>query len=147
MDLLNIVNDGALLVSTNFWDRLPSAAGLNFLSFNAGVFRLLVPDSQIAAINEWRSAREVIVSRGLWPDTGRPEGIEIMFEDDSDNPYALHISQGQVDRMPEPADRDRPGQPARWIFTVWTREGAVLELPCRYRTVRKIPCLKKFGDI
>lgn len=129
---------------TNYFDTANAEAGYCYLSPNAGAFRLIVPDQMVPDIEEWRSAREVIVSRGPWPDANKADAIEILFEDDSDNPYALHMASTQVERMPLDTDRDRRDQPPRWTFTAWTREGKQLTLPCRYRLVKHIPWLKPF---
>ena len=139
-----IKNNGAEVTSTNYYDTEHAEHGYFYLSINAGVFRLLVPDSQIGEIEEWRTAREVIVSRGPWPYEGKVDAIEVLFDDDTDTPYALQLSTEQMERMPFDADRDRGGQPPRWKFTAWTRAGKALELPCRYRLVKRIPCLKPF---
>jgi hypothetical protein len=143
-DLIQFVSNGPEIISTNYWQTKHAQRGLFYLSTNAGCFRLLVPAVQEGAIAEMATAREVIISRGVWPERGRHDALEILFEDDSDSPFALHIVTEQVDRLPDASDRDRPGQPARWKLAVWTEAGKLLELPCRYRLVKKIPCLKPF---
>jgi hypothetical protein len=139
---IRIENDGADILNTNYWETEHAARGFYFLSANAGAFRLLVPDSQIAETAEWLSAREVIVSRGTWPDAGKSDALEILFEDYSESPYSIHLVSEQMDRMPLDTDRDRKGTPARWKFTAWSSKEKILELPCRYRIVKKLPCLK-----
>jgi hypothetical protein len=141
---ISIVNDAADIVSTDYWETENAARGAYYLSINAGTFRLLVPPALVGEIEEWRTAREVIVSRGPWPEKGRADAIEILFEDRSDSPYVVHIGTEQVDRLPTDADQDRPGRPPRWTFTAWARGGKVLTLPCRYRRVKHIPWLKRF---
>jgi hypothetical protein len=86
----------------------------------------------------------VIVSRGPWPEKNLPDAIEVLFDDGTDAPYALQMSLELVDRMLSDSDRDRQGQPPRWKFAAWTRDGIQLELPCRYRLVKRIPWLKPF---
>jgi len=129
-------------VSTNYWETDHARAGYFYLSSNAGTFRLLVPASRGAEIQEWLTATLVLISRGPWPQVGKADGLEILFEDESNNPYALHLTTDSVDRMPLDTDRDRPGAPPRWTLSVWTREGKILELPARYRRVPRIPWLK-----
>lgn len=142
MEFIRTENDGQNIVRTSYYNTAQAAKGYVHLSINAGAFRLLVPDRIIAEIEEWKTAREVIISRGPWPDENQSDALEILFEDGSDYPYALHIVSAQVDRMPRDADRDRRDQPPRWIFAVWTRDGKELELPCRYRLVKRLPWLK-----
>jgi hypothetical protein len=144
MDLIRIENDGPEIVVTNYWSTPNAKAGYYFLSINAGAFRLLVPRSQTAEIGEWRTAREVIVSRGPWPAQGRPDAIEILFEDDTGEPYVIHLVVEQTDRLPIDTDQDIPGTPHRWVFTVWTEGGKALTLPCRYRRAAKIPHLGRW---
>ncbi len=140
--LIQIENDGAEIVNTNYWDTPHATRGFLYLSINAGAFRLLVPDAQASEIGEWMQAKEVIVSRGPWPQMNKHDALEILFEDNSENPYVIHLVSEQVDRMPLDSDRDRHGEPPRWRFSVWTRKGKALELPCRYRIVKHLPCLK-----
>ncbi len=141
---IKVANDGPEIIETNYFDTEHAGRGYCYLSPNAGTFRLLVPDRITGEIEEWRSAREVIISRGPWPDMNKADALEILFEDDSDSPYVLHMTSGQVERMPLDADRDRKDRPPRWKLAVWTRDGKILELPCRYRVVKKIPYLKPF---
>lgn len=145
MDLISIQNDGPEIVHTDYWRTSNAARGYYYLSINAGAFRLLVPESCVANLREWTSAREVLVSRGPWPQAARSDALEILFEDDSDSPYALHLGVEQIDRLPLDVDQDLAGQAARWIFTVWTPTGRALALPCRYRRVARIPWLKTWG--
>ena len=143
-DIITIANDGPDIVFTDYWATEQAAHGAVYFSINAGTFRLLVPPAFAGEIEEWRLAHEVIVSRGPWPDQGRADALEILFWDDTSSPYAIHIGAGQTDRLPPDTDRDRRDQPPRWKFSAWTQEGKALELPCRYRVVKRIPWLKKF---
>lgn len=68
--MLIIENQGQAIARTNYWDSDHAKAGYFFLSWNAGAGRLLMPDSQKAALAEMRSAKYVIVSRGPWTDQG-----------------------------------------------------------------------------
>lgn len=145
--MIQIQNNDAEIVYTNYWDSQHAARGFFFLSINVGTFRLLVPDSMISEIAEWKRAEEVIISRGPWPEKMKADAIEILFEDYSDSPYAIHMLSDQVDRMPADTDRDRKGQPPRWKFSAWTSNGKVLDFPCRYRIVKKIPCLKAWPSL
>jgi hypothetical protein len=83
-----------------------------------------------------RSARKVIVSRGPWPAAGKSDAIEVLFDDGSENPYALHFGTEQVDRLLADAGRE-----AR--CTVWTAGPCLrLALPAYYRRVARLPCLQ-----
>lgn len=143
-NFIEIKNEGQDIVSTNYWETEHARRGLYYLSINAGVFRLLVPDAQVAEVADWLSAHEVIISRGPWPDAGKSDALEILFEDDSESPYVIHLSGEQIDRMPLDTDSDHKGNPPRWKFSAWTQKGKVMELPCRYRLVKELPFLKKW---
>lgn len=134
---LHIANAGQRIVSTNYWDSELERAGYVYLSWNAGAARLLLPDSLKSAIREMKSADYVIISRGPWDAMGGQEGLELLFEDNTDEPYCLHIAAAQTDRT-LPA-RDEGGG---FFVTVWTRGGEKLRLPGRYRRVEAIPCLE-----
>jgi len=141
-ELLQIENHGPLLVASNFWESEQEAAGKFYLSTNAGAFRLLVPRSQEAAIAEMTTGKEVVVSRGPWPAVKRQDGLELLFDDFSDSPYALHLSIEAADRLPLDEDAGK-----EWLFTAWSaprrgRPHQVLQRPCWYRRVARIPCLQ-----
>lgn len=141
MTTITIKNNGQVIESTNYWDLEQAQRGYVFLSWNAGAGRLLVPDSQAAIIREMKTGKYVIVSRGPWMDQGGRDAVELLFEDGSDSPFALHLVSEQCDRM-IPATDEGGG-----IFiSVWTRAGEQLRLPARYRRVDEIPCLAPWVD-
>ena len=139
-------NDGGEIGSTTYWTTDDARRGEFRLSLHGGAFRLLVPPSKEAEIAEWRSAVEVIISRGPWPQIGKSDGLEILFEDRSDAPYSILLRRDAADHLPRDTERDQPGEPHRWRFAVWTRAGKALELPCRYRAVPRIPWLKAWEE-
>ena len=133
--MLIIHNDGAVITGTNYWDSELAKEGLFYLSWNAGVGRLLVPNARRCDLREMSSAAYVIVSRGPWHERGGRDALELLFEDGSDSPYVIHLSVEQTDRMlPD-------GNQSRFVITVWQRDGNELQLPGRYRVVNTIPCL------
>lgn len=142
MTLLAIRNDGPEIAETNYFGTAQARAGYVYLSTNAGCFRLLIPGRILPdMLREISAAQEVIVSRGPWPERGRPDALEIMFEDGTDAPYALHIGTEQTDRIPEEGDQGKP-----WTFTVWGPAGKALTLPCRYRLVPRIPWMQPYRE-
>ncbi len=141
--MLSIENDGSNIRATNFWQTPFAAAGAFYLSVNANAFRLLVPDSQKAAIQEISTAREVIVSRGPWPAKSRADAIELLFEDGTDTPFTLHFGVEQIDRLPLDSDAGH-----QLMFSAWTKGPVkVLTRPARYRRVAAIPCLEPWRPI
>jgi hypothetical protein len=135
MDLLKIENNGPDIVSTNYWQSDYAANGYVYLTINSGAFRLLVPDQM--DMEDMLTAKEIIISRGPWPNGNKPDALELLFEDFSDSPFCLHIGAEQIDRMPTNEDAGKT-----FPFVIWTSSGKVKEFVCRYRTVPKIPYLK-----
>ncbi len=139
-NIITIVNDGQNIEQTNYFESPAAKAGYVFLSINAGAFRLLVPDSIAQAlVEEIATANEVIISRGAWESQGNRDAFEIMFEDNSDSPYALHISANQAHTLPLASDADK-----QWVFTMWNSKGKIAEFPSWYRIVNRLPCLAKY---
>lgn len=138
--LLHFENQGQKIVDTNFWDSDMARAGYAFVSWNAGAARLLLPDALAPAVREMKSAKYVIVSRGRWTEAGRDDALELLFEDQSQNPYCLHLSKEQTDRLIPEED-----QGSLWVV-VWTRRGQQLRLPGKYRRVASLPCLEPWTE-
>ena len=83
------------------------------------------------------TATEVLVSRGPWPEQGRNDAIEVLFDDGSQSPFALLCGMEQVDRLPLDADAGR-----QLVCTVWTEGPRLrLTLPAYYRRVPRLPDL------
>jgi len=135
--ILQIKNDGAVILEANFWHGPVAAAGKHILSLNAGAFRLLLASED--PVREMATAEEIVISRGPWPAQGLDDAFELMFEDGSDSPYALWLSATSLDRLPAAQDVGR-----EFRFSAW-RPGprCVLRLPCWYRLASALPCLKR----
>jgi hypothetical protein len=137
-NLLRIENDGAEIIETNFFDSDLAKKGGCYLSTNACAFRLLVPDSRLGFLSDMRTAREVLVTRGAWPAMKQSEAMEILFEDDTNEPFMLILGAPQVERFPTPEDEGR-----ELPFTVWTRGPVKAEtFKAYYRKVNKLPYMK-----
>jgi hypothetical protein len=120
--MIEIVNDGASIVSTNYWATEHANRGLCYLSGNAGTWRLLVPEAAEGLLPEMRTGRRAIIepSRHL---PGR--AWDIVFDDGTSSPFALAVDRRQIDRAIEPGSRR---------LTVWTERGQVIDLQCMVRT-------------
>lgn len=142
MNLITIENAGQKIVKTNYWQHEYAKAGKLYFTSNAGAVRMLIPGTMEQIIPEIKTGKKVILPRGHWPDYGREDAFEFMFEDFSDSPYAIHVGTDQWDMIPK---WDRKGG---WVFAAWTEnEGCVYEKRMRYRLVDKIPCMKPWGVI
>ena len=140
--LIQVVNDGRSILSSNYWQSSLARANRYFISVNAHAFRLLLPPTIAFYIREMHSAHRVIVSRGPWPAAQNPDALELLFVNGSDYPFAIHADVQAVDRLPRDSS-----QADDWIFSVWLpmrngRPNQVFERPDYYRRVTKIPCLR-----
>ena len=104
-NLLTIENNGAEIAATNYFESEYAIAGKVYLSVNAGVFRLLLPDNQIHMLEEISTGKEVVISIGKWPEAAKQIAFELMFDDHSDSPFCLHFGSEQVDRVPNDMQR------------------------------------------
>ena len=137
-NLITIKNDGGDILETNYWNLENAKKGLLYLSWNAGAARLLVPYSMLAHIDEMRTGKYVIVSRGKLQ--GR-DALELLFEDSSDSPYAAHIVVEQTDRLIPKSD-----QGGGFVVSVWTQSGKQLQLPGKYRVVDFLPHMRPWVE-
>jgi len=142
--MLVIENDGQNIVSSNFWDTELNDAGKLFVSVNAGAIRVLVAGTKEAAIQDMETAKYCIVSRGPWPEVGVHDAIELMWDDESDCPFAVQLTPASCDLL--------PGEPTggrTWICSSWIlqdgRPTKVVERECHWRRVSRIPCLAPLG--
>lgn len=135
--MLEIRNRGQLIASTNYWDSEHADRGFLFLSWNSGAARLLVPDAAKSLLREMRWASEVIVSRGPWTDQGGRDALELLWEDGSDAPFAVHLVAEQTDRL-IPEEQQGGG----FVVAVWTRGGLNGRWPGRYRVSNSLPDLR-----
>jgi hypothetical protein len=131
--MIKIVNDGKALKCTNYWDTEHAKKGYFYLSWNAGAARLLVPKSQENQIKEMKAALYVVISRGKFQ--GR-DALELMFEDNTDAPYSIHLVTEQCDRLLPEAD-----QGSGFTVDIWTRDGLKASFDGKYRVVNTLPCL------
>jgi hypothetical protein len=139
--MIKIANAGPRIKETDYWDSEQAQAGKFFLAINAGCIRLQLPDSQLGMLAEMKTGKKVIVSRGPWPDQGRDDGFETMFEDYSESPFAIHVGIESWDMVPAKGTTGK-----KWDFAIWTRSGCMYQKKCYYRTVDRIPCMKPWGE-
>lgn len=134
--MIFIVNDGPRIVRTTYWQTEHARRGLLYVSVNARAFRLLVPDAARVVVHEMQAARAnyAIVTRGPWRGQ---DALEILLEDGSDSPYAVHVLAAQCDRLPAPQDAGRTDL----RLLVYTPAGLACEFPARYRLAPVLPCL------
>ncbi len=115
-NLVTIANDGPKLVVTNYWDSEHAHAGLCYLSANAGVWRLLVPPEAETMLIEMRTGRTATIE----PSLHIPGNVDVVFEDGTDSPFSVSISERQADRAITNGET---------TLHVWTWRGLELSLP------------------
>ena len=81
-----------------------------------GAFRVLLPTSLKDMLGDMATATQCVVSRGQWPAMGLRDGIEILFDDGTADPFAVHLAVESFDRLPAATDNGR-----EFILTVWMR--------------------------
>lgn len=143
-DIVTITNHGPLIASTNYWELAIEEAGKIFCSVNAGAIRVLVPRVHRRIIQDMRTARECVLSRGPWPAMGLDDAVEILWDDGSDDPFALHLSPESFDLLP-----GEPPAGQEWIVSAWDlkkgRPHKAVERVCHWRRVDAIPCMRPWG--
>lgn len=143
--MLTITNHGPLIMATNFWTTEQAQAGKLFVSCNAGAVRVLLPEQLRPLIEDMQTSRYVVLSRGPWPKEGLAEAVELLFEDGTDSPFALHLSPSSFDLLPA-----EPESGKEWVLSVWDRRKnrphKSLERRCHWRRVDKIPCLQPWEE-
>jgi hypothetical protein len=136
---ITISNDGPVLIASNFWQSEWARRGLYFLSINAGAIRLLMPPAMEHALGDMQTAREVILTRGLYE--GKDGALELLFDDASDSPYAIFLDPAQADRRWLPSDEGK-----RIPFVVYLHGPLpIWQTTCRLRRTRQLPYLKAWG--
>ena len=133
---ITIANDGPLIKHTNYWQSQPFHSGYAMLSWNAGTARLLVPDALKPGLREMATAKYAIISIGPMIQAGGRDGLEILFEDFSDQPYALTMCIEQAVQVPNEAVMDN------FTLSIWTRGGLKQRHPAKFRRVTQLPCME-----
>jgi hypothetical protein len=140
--MIQISNHGPLILSTNYWDSELAQAGKLFVSVNAGAIRVLLPPSRYGDLQDMRAGKACVLSRGPWPEQQLAEGIELMWDDGSEAPYALFLTPESFDMLP-----GEPQGGREWICAVYVakdgRPHKSLERRCHWRRVERIPCLER----
>lgn len=134
--------EGQDLVESDYWDSVLAARGVLYLVGHADGAALLVPRSLEYALPEMRTGREVILTRGPWPEQEQSDAVELLWEDGSDAPFAVHVSAAQCSGL---AALGRDGSTlACRVYTLGPdgRPQLAGTWRARFRTAESLPCLK-----
>lgn len=144
--MIKVKNDGKEIIETNYWQTEHNQKGLFYCSINAGAFRLLVDnltnaEMTIPMLEAARNAKEIVISRGFWIEQNKKDCFEFMFDDDPDTPFMICLCPDQLDRIPLESDEGR-----EFDIIIYDGDEKVFEGKCRYRRVKRLPCLKPFAE-
>lgn len=122
--MITISNCGKNIVATDFFNKKSTSF---LVSVNNGAFRILLPKNLEYVIPEMKTGKYAIVSINS-------EWIEILFEDLSDSPFALHSTKSAIIM---PLNENRL---SNLTLSVWIEPcQKVFEIPCKLRKVSQIP--------
>jgi hypothetical protein len=145
MSPVEIINHGPLIASTNYWTLAVEEAAKVFVSVNAGAIRVLVPRAHRRIIEEMRTGKHCVLSRGPWPAMRLEEAVEIIWDDGTDDPFALHLSPESFDLLPA-----EPPEGQEWIVSAWdVKKGKphkAVERVCHWRRVPQLPYMLPWVD-
>jgi hypothetical protein len=96
--MITIENHGPLLLASNFWGSPWERAGDFVLSYSAGCFRLLVPQSRQAIVSALASVTKVFITRG---QLDGEDTFELLFSDSTKTPLIIHISADRCVPLPD----------------------------------------------
>lgn len=132
---IHIENNEAEIVKSNYWDSPLAASGSFYLSIDARAFRLLIPPQYEDQVPDMLTGRYAAITRGPYQDQ---DTLEILLDDGSDNPCALHLDVRHCDCQPLPSDVGREDM----TLTLWTagprKRGSFRAV---YRTAERLPFL------
>jgi len=100
-------NDGPSVVASNYWQSDKAARGFYHISHNGGCVRLLVPEVCQGHVAEIRTAKEVVITRGIYSGGYYPrlygtESTEFIFDDRTVDPFIIYTSLMQWEHPPDP---------------------------------------------
>lgn len=140
---LIIHNNEKEIRETNYWETEYAAKRYFYLSINAGCVRLLIPENlSPMAIKDMRSFKQIVLSFLKPYITTEGQTIELMFDDKSNSPFAIHMNNAQIDRF---LSKIEPGTVAHFI--AYTKGLVkIIDTKCGIRLVNEIPCLKPWSN-
>jgi hypothetical protein len=134
--------EGEDLVASDYWDGVLPTRGVLYCAMHAVGVALLVPPSLEHTLREMRTGREVIVTRGPWPERRQADAVELMWEDDSIAPFAVQLSVSQCGGLGT-LSGDRPVLMCR-VYIRGRDGGPQLAgtWRARFRRAESLPCLR-----
>lgn len=90
-------NKEGFITDTTYWETDVCDYGKYYLVFYTNTYSLLLPDNKDDWLTEILEAETVVITRGSY--NGNDDCFEIMFEDNTETPYMIIISDEQFSRV------------------------------------------------
>jgi hypothetical protein len=84
-------------IETTYWDTDICKDGYFYLMYNMDKYFLFIPAHKYNVLKEMETALSIVITRGSY--NGKPDYFEIMFDDNSDNPYRVMLEDEQFSRL------------------------------------------------
>lgn len=142
--VLLIASEGPIISMTNFFESEICRNGLFYVSISESAVRVLLPEQMTASVlTETRNCSLAILTQCV-----ATNDFELMFEDNSPNPFCLLFNSNSIDRIPPASQHGRTDL----RLSLWgrgpTKESAtpLKEMNLHFRTASRIPYLKQWTD-
>jgi hypothetical protein len=124
-------------VETTYWDTDICKNGLFYLINNMNKYFLFIPENKDDVLREMDTGKSIVITRGNY--NGKSDCFDIMFNDNTDNPYAILLED-------EYFTRNSPLKEG-WNGTFYIYSGSLEEYKSffanvYYRVTENIPCLQ-----
>jgi len=97
LPLMYQFDEEGYITDTTYWDTDACEAGSYHLVFNIDTYSLLIPENKDDWLVETVEAESVVITRGSY--NGKKDCFEIMFEDNTETPFKIIISDEQFSRV------------------------------------------------
>lgn len=125
MNLLPIMirtGNNGLPFETTYFDTEMCTKGFYYLVHNNDKYFLLLPKWNEKVLKEMETGKSVVITRGNY--NGKEDSFEIMFDDNSDNPYMIMLEDEQFTRITQPKEG--------WNGTLYVYSGDLEEYKLKY---------------
>ena len=134
--MIRIGNNGFPLETTYFNTEMCSK-GFYYLVHNTENYFLLLPKWNERVINEMETGKSVVITRGN--HEGKEDSFEVMFDDNSDNPYMIILRDEQFTRL-SPLKEGWNGN--FYVYSGDLDEYKLFFSQVYYRITDNLPCLQ-----
>jgi len=97
LPLIHQFDKEGFMTDTTYWDTDACENGFYHLAFSMDTYSLLIPENKDDWLEEITEAQAVVITRGNY--NGKENYFEIMFEDNTETPYMILLSDEQFSRI------------------------------------------------